>query len=82
MQYVDNKFFLALSRESSRDDINSISDQQFDFEERFKVDRRKLELMMIGSGGKDKICFLFYYIEFLFLFGPFVKPGSMLFEFP
>ena len=41
----------GLSRESSRDDINSICEQQFEYEERFRVDRRKLELMMIGSGG-------------------------------
>jgi hypothetical protein len=36
-----------------RDDINSVCDQQFEYEERFRVDRRKLELMIIGSGGKD-----------------------------
>ena len=41
----------GLSRESSRDDINSICEQQFEYEERFRVDRRKLELMMIGAGG-------------------------------
>lgn len=43
----------GLSRESSRDDINSVCDQQFEYEERFRVDRRKLELMMIGSGDTE-----------------------------
>jgi len=39
-----------LSRESSRDDLTSIEGlgQIFEFEDRFRVDRRKLELMMIG----------------------------------
>ncbi|CAB4057421.1 BICC1 [Lepeophtheirus salmonis] len=38
----------SLSRESSRDDLVSISqDQIFEYEERFRVDRRKLELMII-----------------------------------
>jgi hypothetical protein len=46
----------GLSRESSRDDINSICEQQFEYEERFRVDRRKLELMMIGSGGAGAPC--------------------------
>jgi hypothetical protein len=45
----------GLSRESSRDDINSICEQQFEYEERFRVDRRKLELMMIGSGGPGTV---------------------------
>jgi len=40
----------GLSRESSRDDINSVCDQQFEYEERFRVDRRKLEHLIIGSG--------------------------------
>jgi len=39
----------GLSRESSRDDINSECDQQFEYEQRFRVDRRKLELMMMNS---------------------------------
>jgi protein bicaudal C len=43
----------GLSRESSRDDINSVCDQQFEYEERFRVDRRKLELMIIGSGDSQ-----------------------------
>ena len=39
-----------LSRESSRDDLTSMEGlgQMFEFEDRFRVDRRKLELMMIG----------------------------------
>ena len=45
----------GLSRESSRDDINSICEQQFEYEERFRVDRRKLELMMIGPGGAGQL---------------------------
>jgi len=43
----------GMSRESSRDDINSVCDQQFEYEERFRVDRRKLELMMLGSGDSE-----------------------------
>jgi len=43
----------GLSRESSRDDINSVCDQQFEYEEKFRVDRRKLELMIIGSGDSQ-----------------------------
>merc|ERR550519_579982 len=39
----------GLSRESSRDDINSECEQQFEYEQRFRVDRRKLEMMMMGS---------------------------------
>jgi len=39
----------GLSRESSRDDINSECEQQFEYEQRFRVDRRKLELMMMNS---------------------------------
>ena len=39
----------TLSRESSRDDLNSICEQQFEYEDRFRVDRRKLELMMVGN---------------------------------
>jgi len=39
----------GLSRESSRDDINSECEQQFEYEQRFRVDRRKLELMMLNS---------------------------------
>ena len=40
----------GLSRESSRDDINSMDcEQQFEYEQRFRVDRRKLELMMMNS---------------------------------
>ncbi|XP_040578409.1 protein bicaudal C homolog 1 isoform X2 [Lepeophtheirus salmonis] len=39
---------IPLSRESSRDDLVSISqDQIFEYEERFRVDRRKLELMIL-----------------------------------
>merc|ERR1719193_487479 len=43
----------GLSRESSRDDINSVCDQQFEYEERFRVDRRKLEHLIIGSGDSQ-----------------------------
>ena len=39
----------GLSRESSRDDINSECDQQFEYEQRFRVDRKKLETMMTNS---------------------------------
>jgi len=39
----------GLSRESSRDDINSECEQQFEYEQRFRVDRRKLEMMMLNS---------------------------------
>ena len=49
-----------LSRESSRDDLTSMSDsvsgQIFDYEERFRVDRRKLELLMIGRFDPIKVC--------------------------
>ena len=39
----------GLSRESSRDDLTSVElEQVFDFEERFRVDRRKLELLILG----------------------------------
>ena len=39
----------GLSRESSRDDLTSVElEQVFDFEERFRVDRRKLELLIVG----------------------------------
>ena len=38
----------GLSRESSRDDINSECEQQFEYEQRFRVDR-KLEMMMTNS---------------------------------
>ena len=39
----------GLSRESSRDDINSECDQQFEHEQRFRVDRKRLEAMMTNS---------------------------------
>jgi len=39
----------GLSRESSREDINSECEQQFDYEQRFRVDRKKLEVMMTNS---------------------------------
>ena len=39
----------GISRESSRDDINSECEQQFEYEQRFRVDRRKLEMMMTNS---------------------------------
>jgi len=39
----------GLSRESSREDINSECEQQFDYEQRFRVDRKKLEIMMTNS---------------------------------
>ena len=45
----------TMSRESSRDDLTSIGEQQFEYEDRFRVDRRKLELMMMGNGGKTEI---------------------------
>ena len=40
----------GLSRESSRDDLTSmeLEQQVFDYEERFRVDRRKLELLIMG----------------------------------
>ena len=39
----------GLSRESSRDDLTSMElEQVFDYEERFRVDRRKLELLILG----------------------------------
>ena len=38
----------GLSRESSRDDLTSVEGHTFEHEERFRVDRRKLEMMMIG----------------------------------
>ncbi len=38
-------------RESSRDDLTSMGDGQvFEYEDRFRVDRRKLELLMMGKG--------------------------------
>ena len=50
----------GLSRESSRDDLTSMGDsmsgQIFDYEERFRVDRRKLELLMIGRFDPIKVC--------------------------
>ena len=39
----------GLSRGSSRDDLTSVEGHIFEHEERFRVDRRKLELMMIGK---------------------------------
>merc|ERR1719427_1519561 len=39
----------GLSRESSRDDINSECELQFEYEQRFRVDRKKLEMMMTNS---------------------------------
>ena len=39
----------GLSRESSRDDIASECEQQFEYEQRFRVDRKKLEMMMTNS---------------------------------
>ena len=39
----------GLSRKSSRDYINSKCEQQFEYEQRFRVDSRKLELMMMNS---------------------------------
>ncbi len=39
----------GLSRESSRDDLTSVElEQVFEYEERFRVDRRKLELLILG----------------------------------
>ena len=38
----------GLSRTSSHDDLTSVEGHIFEHEERFRVDRRKLELMMIG----------------------------------
>jgi hypothetical protein len=55
----------GLSRESSRDDINSICEQQFEYEERFRVDRRKLELMMIGAGGAGQFEFVPCFFAFV-----------------
>jgi len=39
----------GMSRESSREDLNSECEQQFDYEQRFRVDRKKLEIMMTNS---------------------------------
>ena len=43
----------GMSRDSSRDDLTSMADccggQIFEFEDRFRVDRRKLELLMMGK---------------------------------
>ena len=40
----------GISRESSRDDLTSMElEHVFDFEERFRVDRRKLELLIMGQ---------------------------------
>merc|ERR1719431_2323638 len=39
----------GLSRESSRDDINSECDQQFEHEQRFRVDRKKLETVTTST---------------------------------
>lgn len=40
----------SLSRGSSRDDLTSLMDGRiFEHEERFRVDRRKLELLMLGE---------------------------------
>ena len=39
----------GLSRESSRDDINSECDQHFEVEQRFRVDRKRLEALMTNS---------------------------------
>ena len=39
----------GLSRKSSRDYINSKCEQQFEYEQRFRIDSRKLELMMMNS---------------------------------
>merc|ERR1719193_2023239 len=41
----------GLSRESSRDDINSECEQQFEYEQRFRVDRRKPELTIVPQGS-------------------------------
>ena len=41
--------FYFYFRESSRDDLTSMGEQIFDYEDRFRVDRRKLELMIIGE---------------------------------
>ena len=39
----------GLSRASSKDDLTSVElEQVFEFEERFRVDRRKLELLIVG----------------------------------
>ena len=44
----------VLSRESSRDDLTSIEGHTFEHEERFRVDRRKLEMMMVGRFDQVK----------------------------
>merc|ERR1719427_1242463 len=53
-QQFRERFFMddcgsGLSRESSRDDIASECEQQFEYEQRFRVDRKKLEMMMTNS---------------------------------
>merc|ERR1719203_2506702 len=50
----------TVSRESSRDDLASIGEQQFEYEDRFRVDRRKLELMMMGSGDITESASVFF----------------------
>ena len=44
----------GLSRESSRDDLTSVEGHTFEHEERFRVDRRKLEMMMVGRFDQVK----------------------------
>jgi len=38
----------GMSRDSSRDDLTSVDDRVFDFDDKFKVDRRKLEYLITG----------------------------------
>jgi len=50
----------TMSRESSRDDLASMCEQQFEYEDRFRVDRRKLELMMLGSADIGESAAVFF----------------------
>lgn len=67
----------GLSRESSRDDLTSVElEQVFEYEERFRVDRRKLELLILGRFDPiketavdffQKVFFYFFKMENIFL---------------
>jgi hypothetical protein len=46
-------FDCPIFRDSSHDDLTSMCEQIFDYEDRFRVDRRKLELMILGERVPD-----------------------------
>ncbi len=56
-------------RESSRDDLTSIMDfgGVFDYEDRFRVDRRKLEMLIMGQSKADRHFLTFRYELLTFL---------------